>query len=216
MASGETLSVAIGQGYVTTSALQLATYTARIANGRKAVEPYLVKKIGDVEKVPFKDFKDLPFSREHLDIVRGGMMAVSNDVTGTAYRNSRLNLGNIEMAGKTGTAQVRSYDKVANRRNEGIPWKLRDHGLFVAFAPADAPKYAIAVIVQHGMGGSMFAAPKAREIMKLALIKDPEMQARIIQPMPIDPNLANAPDQEVTSDAAPEITDAPVTPTLPE
>ncbi|WAC49474.1 penicillin-binding protein 2 [Asticcacaulis sp. SL142] len=201
---GETLSVAIGQGYVTTSALQLCTYIARIANGQKAVEPYLVKKIGEVEKVPFKDFKDLPFSRAHLDIVRAGMVAVSNDVTGTAYRNSRLNLGNIEMAGKTGTAQVRSYDKVTNRRNEGIPWKLRDHGLFVAFAPADNPKYAIAVIVQHGMGGSMFAAPKAREIMKLALIKDPEMQARIIQPMPVDPNLANAPDQPLTSDAAPE------------
>jgi penicillin-binding protein 2 len=208
---GETLSVAIGQGYVNVSALQLAVYTARVANGRKAVEPYLVKKIGTVVSKPEQNFKDLPFSQAHLDIVRAGMVAVSNDVTGTAYRNSQLFLGNIEMAGKTGTAQVRSYDNVKNRKNDGIAWRLRDHGLFVAFAPADAPKYAIAVVVQHGQGGARFAAPKAREIMKLALIKDPEMQTRIMQPLNDQLKAQAQAAGESDTDIAPDISPEPVT-----
>lgn len=177
---GETLSIAIGQGYTTVSALQLAVYVARIANGQKAVTPHLVKKIGQVDVDV--DFKPLGIPLEHIQIVRDGMNMVSNDAGGTGFRNSQLNLGDIRMAGKTGTAQVINYDRAGTRK--ATQWKNKDHGLFVCYAPVDNPKYAMAVIVQHGVAGGAFAAPKAREIMKVALLKDPEMQARIVRPIP--------------------------------
>lgn len=177
---GETLSVAIGQGYTHVSALQLAVYTARIANGHKAVTPHLVKKIGKVD-LDF-NFADIDIPPEHLQMVREGMNAVSNDSDGTAFRNSQLNLGDIKMAGKTGTAQVINYDRAGTRR--ATQWRNKDHGLYVCYAPADNPKYALAVVVQHGVAGGTVAAPKAREIMKVALLKDPEMQARIVRPPP--------------------------------
>lgn len=85
------------------------------------------------------------------------------------------------MSGKTGTAQVHSYDNSSTRKSN--EWKKKDHGLFVCFAPSDAPKYALAVVVEHGVAGAKFAAPKAREIMRLALLKDPDMQKRIMQPL---------------------------------
>src|SRR5690606_29261162 len=115
--------------------------------------------------------------------VREGMAAVT-EAGGTAYRASQLGLGDILMAGKTGTAQVRSYGP-GGTRGKGGPWALRDHGLFVCFAPIDEPRYALSVIVQHGMGGSTAAAPRAREIMRTALLKDPELRARIEKPMPM-------------------------------
>ena len=126
---------------------------------------------------------DLPFLREHIDRVRAGMGAVT-EAGGTAFRASQLGLGDILMAGKTGTAQVRNYDKGGSRGKGGV-WHLRDHGLFVAYAPVDAPRYAMAVIVQHGMGGSTAAAPRAREIMRTTLLKDPELRARIVKPLPM-------------------------------
>lgn len=179
---GETLSVAIGQGAIEVNALQLAVMTARIANGRKAIEPRLIKSVGGVDRPSGAAVPDLPFSVEHLDIVRAGMAAVANDVTGTAYRVSQLGLGDIQMAGKTGTAQARA----GLRRGTTVDWSSRDHGLFVAFAPHDAPRYAIAVIVQHG-GGSRVAAEKAREVMRVTLLKDPDMRSRIERPLPPEP-----------------------------
>ncbi|ESQ75601.1 penicillin-binding protein 2 [Asticcacaulis sp. AC402] len=179
---GETLSVAIGQGYVNVSPLQLAVFTARIANGMKAVEPHLVRKIGDQVIDHTKEYADLGIPKAHLDIVRGGMWAVSNEPGGTGRTNSQLDLGpNIQISGKTGTAQVRGYDKAGTRK--AAEWKYKDHGLFVCFGPSDAPKYACAVVVQHGVAGGRFAAPKAREIMRLAMIKDPEIQKRITGPV---------------------------------
>lgn len=179
---GETLSVAIGQGAIEVNALQLAVMTARIANGRKAIEPRLIKSVGGVDRPSGAAVKDLPFEDTHLDIVRAGMAAVANDVTGTAYRVSQLGLGDIQMAGKTGTAQARA----GLRRGTSVAWSSRDHGLFVAFAPHDAPRYAIAVIVQHG-GGSRIAAEKAREVMRVTLLKDPDMRSRIERPLPPEP-----------------------------
>lgn len=179
---GETLSVAIGQGAVQVTALQLAIMTSRIANGRKAIEPRIIRSVGGVERPSGAAVPDLPFSKEHLDIVRAGMAAVANDVTGTAYRVSQLGLGDIQMAGKTGTAQARS----GLRRGTTVDWSSRDHGLFVAFAPHDAPRYAIAVVVQHG-GGSRVAAEKAREVMRVTLLKDPDMRTRIERPLPPEP-----------------------------
>lgn len=177
---GESPSYGIGQGALQVNALQLAVYTARLANGRKKLEPRLIKSVGGVDRPSGAQAPDLPFSKEHLDIVRGGMAAVANDVGGTGYRASQLGLGPIKMAGKTGTAQVRNYGSGSRK---STVWRLKDHGLFVAFAPYDDPRYAISVIVQHGEGGSKAAAPRAREIMKVALLKDPEIRQRILSPV---------------------------------
>lgn len=179
---GETPSYAIGQGALLVNALQLCVMTARLANAKKALNPRLIQSIGGKEQPRGSDVPDLPFTAEHLNYVRSGMAAVAA-AGGTAFRASQLGLGDdILMAGKTGTAQVSSYDKQASRKNTGKAWRLRDHGLFVAFAPYDNPRYAISVIVEHGSGGSTAAAPKAREIMRVALLKDPEIRARIIKP----------------------------------
>ena len=133
----------------------------------------------------------------------GQRMAAVAAAGGTAYRASQLGLGDILMAGKTGTAQVINYDKVKSRSNVGRQWRFRDHGLFVAFAPLDNPRYALSVIVQHGSGGSTAAAPRAREIMRVALLKDPEIRARIEKPLPL-PEVAPEDEFEET------ITEAPV------
>ncbi len=182
---GETTSVAIGQGAITVNALQLAVMTARLANGKKALQPRLIKSIGGVEQPSGAEAPDLPFKPEHIEYVRQGMIAVANDRSGTAYRQSQLGLGDIQMAGKTGTAQVRNYG--TGSRKSDI-WALKDHNLFVAFAPVDAPRYAVAVIVEHGgKGGATAGAPRAREVMRTVLLKDPDMRARIERPLPPEP-----------------------------
>jgi penicillin-binding protein 2 len=198
---GENLSYAIGQGYLQVNCLQLAVMTARLANGQRALNPRLVRSVGGKELPKGSDAPPLPFAAEHIQYVRDGMAAVT-EAGGTAFRASQLGLGDILMAGKTGTAQVRNYDK-GGSRGKGGTWHLRDHGLFVAFAPIDAPRYAIAVVVQHGMGGSTAAAPRAREIMRTALLKDPEIRARIEKPLPM-PEMA--PDPEL--DTVPQSTTA--------
>ncbi len=201
--AGESLSYGIGQGMLTANCLQLAVMTARLANQKKALNPRLIKSIGGVELPRGSDVPDLPIPAEHLRYVFDGMVAVT-DVGGTAYRASQLGLGDILMAGKTGTAQVFSY-KAGMPRGKSGPWRLRDHGLFVCFAPIDEPRYALAVIVQHGMGGSTAAAPRAREIMRTALLKDPELRARIEEPLPLpemeaDPEADALPGEPVFAD----------------
>jgi len=201
---GETTSVAIGQGAITVNALQLAVFTSRLANGRKAIQPRLIKSVGGVERPSGAAVPDLPFSREHLDIVRQGMIAVANDRAGTAYRQSQLGLGDIQMAGKTGTAQSRDYG--SGPRTSAI-WALKDHNLFVAFAPVDAPRYAVAVIIEHGgRGGGTAGAPRAREVMRTVLLKDPEMRERITRPLPPEPTGPEI--EEGAIGAAPEAPEA--------
>lgn len=176
---GENPSYGIGQGALTVNALQLAVYTARVANGRKAVMPRLIKSIGGVEQGS-SAFEDLPYEPEMLQVLRDGMEAVTA-AGGTGFRNSQLGLGTVKMAGKTGTAQARNYG-AGSRKGAGRPWSQKDHNLFVAYAPTDNPRYAVSVIVQHGgLGGGTAGAPRAREVMKVALLKDPEMRARIEQ-----------------------------------
>ena len=198
---GDSVSYGIGQGYVAVNALQLAVMTARLANSKKAINPRLIKSVGGVEMPRGDAALDLPFPAEHLKYVRGGMEAVANDTSGTAFRQSQLGLGDIKMAGKTGTAQVRSFDKLASRSSVGVTWKLKDHNLFIAFAPYDDPRYALSVIIEHGgMGGATAAAPRAREVMRVALLKDPELRARIEKPLP----LPEVPESVIMEGAAPE------------
>ncbi|MFZ4163885.1 penicillin-binding protein 2 [Brevundimonas sp. NPDC058933] len=177
---GETPSYGIGQGALNVNALQLAVYTARIANGQKAVTPRLIKSIGGIEQTSGTAFADLPFDPSLLKVLRDGMEAVT-DVGGTGFRNSQLGLGAVRMAGKTGTAQAQNYG-AGSRKGAGRPWAQKDHNLFIAYAPTDNPRYAVSVIVQHGgLGGGTAGAPRAREVMRVALLKNPEIRARIEQ-----------------------------------
>jgi penicillin-binding protein 2 len=167
---GDTVNASIGQGYVATSPLQLAVMTARIATGR-AVSPRLVKSI-DGEEQPTGAGASLGLNENNLRRVRRAMFDVSNHSRGTAYR-SRIATQEFKMAGKTGTSQVRRITQAERdagvTRNADLPWNRRDHALYVAFAPADNPKYAVAVVVEHGGGGSTAAAPIARDVMLQAL-----------------------------------------------
>jgi len=155
---GETLSCAIGQGYVAANPLQLAVMTSRIASGR-AVEPRLV--MGGAPPA----FAQLGLPPEHLAIVRQGMIDVVSQ--GTA-KKARLS-GDFQMAAKTGTAQVRQISaaerKHGVRKDQGLPWELRDHAWLICFAPADAPRYAMSVLVEHGGHGGVVCAPIARDVM---------------------------------------------------
>lgn len=179
---GESLSYAIGQGALAVNPLQLATMVARIANGRTAVQPRLVKSIGD-RPYAVPSATPLGISDAHMRIIHEGMEAVTS-AGGTAFRTSQLNLGpNISMAGKTGTAQARTYRAGEARGGLAAAWAARDHNWFVAYAPIDRPRYALSLLVQHGgRGGGSNAAPRAREIMRVALLKDPEMRALIETP----------------------------------
>lgn len=164
---GETLIAGIGQGFVLTTPLQLAVMTARIANGEYAVIPRLLR----AKDAPEPEFEPLNIDPMIIDKIREGLDAVVNEKGGTATR-SKLQLDGVRMAGKTGTAQVRS-SRGDNRRDEDKPYAERPHALFVAYAPADAPRYAVAVIVEHGIGGARTAAPIARDILTQALWTDP-------------------------------------------
>ncbi|MFZ5670182.1 MAG: penicillin-binding protein 2 [Pseudomonadota bacterium] len=209
---GDTVSYGIGQGLIAVNPLQLCVMVSRLANGRKALNPRLVKSIGGVEQKHGDAVGDLPYPREFMDLVRGGMIAVANDTSGTAYRASQLGLGDILMAGKTGTAQVRSFDKAKSRSSASVRWALKDHNWYIAFAPIDDPRYAVSVLIEHGgLGGGTAAAPRAREVMRVALLKDPELRARIEKPLPppeIDP------DAPVEGAAPPEPTQGPPPATL--
>ncbi|MGI8840306.1 MAG: penicillin-binding protein 2 [Caulobacteraceae bacterium] len=184
---GETPSMGIGQGYVSVNALQLAVMVARLANGEKALQPRLVRQVGDRPGPASAAAADLPVARAHLDFVRAAMASVANDVGGTGYGAAQLGLGPIKMAGKTGTAQAHSYVGGHGEHGARGAWALRDHAWFVAFAPYDDPRYALAVLVEHGGFGAEAAAPKAAQLMRVALLKDPEIRARIVQPLPEAP-----------------------------
>lgn len=176
---GDTVNASIGQGFVLASPVQLAVMTARLATGR-AVEPRLVKSVDAVE-TPSGAGESLGLNENHLRQIRRAMFAVSNNRRGTAYK-SRIIAEGYRMAGKTGTSQVRNITKAERlagvTRNADLPWERRDHALFVDFAPFEDPRIAVAVVVEHGGGGSTAAAPIARDITLQALYGgDPPLEA---------------------------------------
>jgi penicillin-binding protein 2 len=169
---GETLVTGIGQGYVLVTPLQLATLAARIASGR-AVTPRITHTVGNTSQPrPLPD--PLPFSDDAFAAVRAGMNAVVNG-GGTASRWRITEVG-MEMAGKTGTAQVRRITKEERAsgvlKDTALPWNLRDHGLFIAFAPVEAPRYALACIVEHGALGHP-QVQIAHDVLKFAQTRNP-------------------------------------------
>ena len=172
--TGDTLNASIGQGFVLATPLQLAVMTARIANTIDAVVPQLV--IGE----SFPSFEPLQFDPTHLAFVRDAMWSVTSELGGTAYSPSPFGrtpeFAGIEMAGKTGTGQVRgisaSERATGIRKNSRLPWKLRDHSIFVGYAPYDRPRFAVGTIVEHGGSGAKRAADITRAVLGEALRRD--------------------------------------------
>ena len=176
---GDTLNTAIGQGYLLATTLQLAVMTARLVNGGRAVAPHLTKSVGgqlNNSSASQPAPQNLGFSHESLSIVKRGMEQVVNDAKGTAY-SARIEEARFAMGGKTGTSQVRSISsrerETGVKKNEERPWADRDHALFVGYAPISDPRYAAAVIVEHGGSGSKIAAPMVHDILLEAQRIDP-------------------------------------------
>jgi penicillin-binding protein 2 len=174
---GDTVVAGIGQGYIMVTPLQLATYVARIATGVK-VQPHLTRKLGGVVQPGGKpaDWPKMDLSDRFLHVVRDGMWAVVNEAGGTAPA-AKLPDQRWQLAGKTGSSQVRRVSR--DQRESGhfdsskLPWEFRPHALFVCYAPYDAPRYAVSVVIEHGNAGAEAAAPVARDIMMDALTRDP-------------------------------------------
>lgn len=169
--TGDTYNVGIGQGDLLASPLQLAVMTARMASGL-AVTPTLFRR----ETPP--QFEDMGIDAAHRERIHRAMRAVVHEPGGTSYWTLQgLGVEGVEMAGKTGTAQV--YSITAAERAEGLreqadlPWRLRNHGLFIGYAPATDPKYAVALVVEHGGGGSSAAARPARDMLRDLIERDP-------------------------------------------
>lgn len=176
---GETLVAGIGQGFVLTTPLQLATMTARMVNGGKAVLPHLARDRMFREDMIARgkpEYPSINVDPAHLKILMDTMEKVTDDPRGTAHA-ARIKRPDMSMAGKTGTAQVRRISlrerESGVRKNEELPWRFRDHALFVGYAPIENPRYAISVVVEHGGGGSSVAAPIARDVMIETLERDP-------------------------------------------
>ena len=182
---GETLIAGIGQGYVLTTPLQLCALVARLSNGGRLVKPHVLITPDEMQeaegtegktKQPMIIGEPIGIDPNDLAVVMRGMNDVSNTPGGTAF-GSRIREKGYSLAGKTGTSQVRRISKEERLsgvvKNEDKPWIERDHALFIAFAPVDAPRYAISVVVEHGSSGSRTAAPIARDIMLETLKRDP-------------------------------------------
>jgi penicillin-binding protein 2 len=158
----DTINMSIGQGNVLVNPLQLAVMAGRIASGH-AIQPRLIAGQNMPTPTP------LSVTPEHLVFVREAMGGVVNSGVGTAGA-AKLPLDNIQMAGKTGTAQVRRISMGERnsggvRSNESLNWKIRDHSLFVAFAPVEQPRYCAAAVIEHGGFGAQVAAPIIRDTL---------------------------------------------------
>jgi penicillin-binding protein 2 len=169
----DTINMSIGQGNVLVNPLQLAVMAGRIASG-KAIVPHILR----TKTMPQP--AALPVTAEHLEFVREAMRDVVNRA-GTAGI-AKLPVDGVLLAGKTGTAQVRRISMAERnsggvRSNESLGWKMRDHSLFVGFAPADKPRYACAVIVEHGGWGASVAAPACRDVLTYLFDKQKAMAA---------------------------------------
>jgi penicillin-binding protein 2 len=168
---GETLSVAIGQGFNLVTPLQMAVFTAAVASGGVRYQPTLVKRVAswggdDILRNEPKVVARLPVDPATLALVQKGLWEVVQGDRGTA-RIARVK--GIDVSGKTGTAQVVSREKIEETEDGASIHKYKDHAWFVAYAPSENPRLAIAVIVEHGEHGSSAAAPVARELIKTYL-----------------------------------------------
>ena len=169
--AGETVIASIGQGFVLATPLQLAVMTATVANGGKVLQPQVIRKVEDWEgnillQPQPKVVRQLDYSVADLNAVREGLVAVVNSPRGTG---KAAYLDDITVAGKTGTSQVvrrKSDEEEEEEINDEVPYRFRPHALFVAYAPAENPEIAVAVVVEHGQSGGRAAGPIARSIIQ--------------------------------------------------
>jgi penicillin-binding protein 2 len=171
--AGETVSVAIGQGQLTVTPLQMARLVAAVANGGKLVHPRLVRALGGSD-VPLQPPEELGLTAESLAAVQAGRCAVVNE-HGTGWR---ARLESVTVCGKTGSAQVVSHARLSRA---GALEAWQPHAWFVAYAPAERPRIALAVLVEHGGGGGAAAAPVARDILAGFFREQPRL-ARLTPP----------------------------------
>ena len=183
---GDTFNLGIGQGYMTSTPLQLAIMTARIANGGYEVQPNLLlakatprEELGPPPPRSKPVAPSLRLNPQHLALIRDGMNQVVNSGLGTANA-LRSRDPALAFAGKTGTAQVKRITE--RERDMGItqdqlPWHLRHHALFVCFGPVDNPRYACAVIVEHGQAGGKTAGPIGRDVLVETMKRDPSRRS---------------------------------------
>ncbi len=181
---GETLITGIGQGYIQTTPLQLCLMTAQIANGGYLIKPkILVNNKSLTFEQAKKSMKEQNLDNtntqlfknpKNIKIVQQAMFSSTNEIRGTSYR-SRIDDPKYRFAGKTGTAQVKRISKREREldlKTDQIPYKDRDHALYIAYGPYKNPRYALSIIVEHGGSGSRAAAPIAKELFKLIIDRD--------------------------------------------
>lgn len=167
---GETLSIAIGQGFNLVTPVQLAMMTAAVANGGTLYKPSLVEEVKDPDGHVIDTFEPVVLERlkgqgRNLRLVREGLVEAVNGKRGTG-RRARVSDQSIVVGGKTGTAQVVRLKQYMHLKEEDIPYKYRDHALFICFAPAENPEIVVAVVVEHGLHGGSAAAPVARAVLE--------------------------------------------------
>jgi len=165
---GETLSIAIGQGYISATPIQLANAYAAIGNGGFLYKPYIVKKIEKRNGELIKEFhpelkRKIEIAPEVFESVKDGLYQVANSPGGTAIVSGHSK--KVVISGKTGTAQVRAFSDIMRMKCESMPIKDRHHGWFVGYAPRDNPEIAVAVIAEHSCHGTA-AAPIVRDVIE--------------------------------------------------
>lgn len=159
--AGDSYNMSIGQGYVLTTPLQLVKMVAMFANGLRPITPHVYKKF-QLDRT----IQSLKYNDAHIQVIVDGMYDVVNSPIGTA-RKSAIDDEKFEFAGKTGSSQVRriSTSQRALGKTESDLYKEKDHALFIGFAPADYPRYAVCVVIEHGGGGASVAAPIAKDVL---------------------------------------------------
>jgi penicillin-binding protein 2 len=165
---GETLSVAIGQGFDLVTPVQLAMMTAAVANGGTLYQPSVIEEVRDpdghvLERFEPKVLEHFSGQEHNLNLVRQGLVEAINGKRGTG---KKAKLNGVTVAGKTGTAQVVRLKQYKHLKEEDIPYKFRDHAWFTCYTPAEKPEIAVTVLVEHGLHGSSGAAPVAKVILE--------------------------------------------------
>jgi penicillin-binding protein 2 len=171
---GETLLAGIGQGYFQVTPLQLCLMSAQLANGGYKIEPKIIhdeQVLQLNQDVSGEIFKQLYRNKENVKFVLDAQYGATNEPMGTSYRSRHVKSEYI-FAGKTGTSQTRTLsaeERKLKLKQKDLPYKRRDHALFIAFAPYKNPQYAISIVIEHGGTGSGTAAPIAKKIIKKVL-----------------------------------------------
>ncbi|SVC35092.1 uncharacterized protein METZ01_LOCUS287946, partial [marine metagenome] len=171
---GETLLTGIGQGYFQVTPIQLCLMSAQLANGGHKIEPKIIyneQALQPNQDVLSERFKKLYRNQENIKFVLDAQFGATNEPMGTSYRSRHVKSEYI-FAGKTGTSQIRTItaeERELKLKQKDLPYKRRDHALFIAFAPYKNPQYALSIVIEHGGTGSSSAAPIAKKIIKKIL-----------------------------------------------